>query len=197
MSLFKSTKNTRPILRNSFRYIRSDVPTALSEDERRWLINNNVRTAVDLREKEEREQKPCCLENDDDFVYLTMPVTGGNMIPTSPENVALSYIKMADERMDRIINEIMNADTNVIYFCNAGKDRTGVVTAIILSKLGYDAEYIIEDYLMSGEELKKDLLLFAQNKPDADIDVITPKAEYMAEFLKRSFLIKNTGLRIS
>ena len=57
------------------------------------------------------------------------------------------------------------------------------MTDIILSKLGYDAEYIIEDYLMSGEELKKDLLLFAQNKPDVDIDVITPKAEYMTGFL--------------
>ncbi len=183
MSLFKSTKNTRPILRNSFRYIRSDVPTALSEDERRWLINNNVRTAVDLREEKEREQKPCCLENDADFIYITMPVAGGNLIPTSPENVVLSYIKMADDRMDRIINEIMNAETNVIYFCNAGNDRTGVVTAIILSKLGYDAEYIIEDYLMSGEELKKDLLLFAKKEPNVDIDVITPKAEYMMGFL--------------
>lgn len=43
--------------------------------------------------------------------------------------------------MDNIIDTILNADTNVVYFCNAGKDRTGVVTAIILSNLGYENNY--------------------------------------------------------
>lgn len=32
-----------------------------------------------------------------------------------------------------------------------GKERTGVVSAIILKKLGYDEETIIEDYLKSKE----------------------------------------------
>ncbi len=41
--------------------------------------------------------------------------------------------------IDKIINTIMNADSNVMYFCGAGKDRTGVVSAIILRKLGYSA----------------------------------------------------------
>jgi len=27
---------------------------------------------------------------------------------------------------------------NILFFCNAGKDRTGVVSAIILYTLGYD-----------------------------------------------------------
>ena len=90
---------------------------------------------------------------------------------------------MVDGVMERIVDTIMNADTNVIYFCNAGKDRTGVVSAIILSKLGYKNPYIVADYLLSGENLKRELLLYAR-KSQIDINVIMPKAEYMEKFLE-------------
>ena len=184
MSLLENTKNTRTIIKNSFRYIRSDVPIFLSDKERQWLIDNDVRTIVDLREKVERQKKPCVLENDNDFKYISLPVKGGNAVPESTSKVAVSYIDMVDDMMENIISTIMNADTNVLYFCNAGKDRTGVVSAIILSKLGYSKQYIIDDYLLSGVNLKDELNLFAGSNPDIDIKVITPRAEYMEKFLE-------------
>ncbi|MBR5090233.1 MAG: tyrosine-protein phosphatase [Ruminiclostridium sp.] len=154
MSLFEHTKNTRTIIDGDLRYIRSDVPTYLSAEERQWLIDNNVRTVVDLREEPEQTEKPCPLKTDKVFRYISMPVRGGNTVPLSPDEVAQSYINMVDDTMDNIVNTIMNADTNVLYFCNAGKDRTGVVSAVILSRLGYDKAYIINDYLLSDENLK-------------------------------------------
>ena len=184
MRLFEHTKNTRTIIDSDLRYIRSDVPTCISQKERKWLIDNNIITIVDLREEEEQYQKPCPLRNDSAFNYISMSVKGGNTVPASQNEVALSYINMVDETMDNIINTIMNADTNVMYFCNAGKDRTGVVTAIILSKLGYEKQYIINDYLLSGENLRTELQLFAQNNTDIDINVITPKTEYIEKFLE-------------
>ena len=184
MSLFEHTKNTRTILDGDVRYIRSDVPTYLSEKERQWLIDNNIVTIVDLREESEQCQKPCPLKNDDSFNYISLSVRGGNVIPASSDLVALSYINMVDDTMDSIIDTIMNVDTNVLYFCNAGKDRTGVVTAIILSKLGYEKQYIINDYLLSAKNLKSELIVYAQNNPHIDINVITPKSEYMEKFLE-------------
>ena len=38
--------------------------------------------------------------------------------------------------------------------CTAGKDRTGVVSAILRHKIGMDSEYIIEDYMKSKDNLK-------------------------------------------
>ena len=184
MRIFESTKNTRTIIEGDLRYIRSDVPTYLSKKERQWLIDNNIITIIDLREETEQHQRPCPLRKDHSFNYISMPVKGGNTVPESPNEVALSYINMVDDTMDNIVSTIMNADTNVMYFCNAGKDRTGVVTAIILSKLGYSGQYITNDYLLSGESLKEELLLFAQNHPEIDINVITPKPEYIEKFLE-------------
>jgi hypothetical protein len=38
----------------------------------------------------------------------------------------------------------------LLYHCSAGKDRTGVATALLLSALGVDRETVIKDYLLSA-----------------------------------------------
>lgn len=153
-SILNSTRNTRAILPDSLQYIRSDVPSCLTEQEVQWFLDNNIITIIDLREDAEREQKKCPLIDDQRFQYFCMPVTGGNAIPKSTDGVSKSYIKMVDEHMDKIIDTIMCADTNVLFFCNAGKDRTGVVSAMILHKLGMNKDYIIKDYMESKENLR-------------------------------------------
>lgn len=56
---------------------------------------------------------------------------------------------MIDDKMKNIINVIMNAESKVLYFCTVGKDRTGVVSALILKCLGFSDEIIIDDYMES------------------------------------------------
>ena len=108
------------------------MPNRITEKEVQWLIDYNVTTVIDLRDDKEREQKKCQLINNKRFQYYCMPVTGGNSIPKSVVYVSNSYLKIADEQMDKIINTISKSEANVLYFCNAGKDRTGVVSAILL-----------------------------------------------------------------
>lgn len=182
--IFKHTKNTRPILINSNQFIRSDIPCLITEDEYIWLKENNILTIIDLRSEQEQNLKPCPLKNNPCFRYMSLPVTGGNNIPETPSNVPVSYLAMCDEQMNVIIDTIMNATTNVMYFCNAGKDRTGVVSAILLKKLGYDNQYIINDYLQSEYNLKEMLISFSESNPEIDINVITPCRKYIDTFLK-------------
>lgn len=182
-SILKTTSNTRPILSGSIRYVRSDVPDRLTAEEREWLFRQNITTVVDLRTEPERHRRPCPLEQDGRFRYYIMPVKGGGRIPASPEAVAGSYIAMADEKMEEIIRLIRDSDTNVLYFCNAGKDRTGVVSAILLYRDGLDREYILEDYMRSKENLMPMLVAYGKQKPDLDLRIITPQRRYMEEFL--------------
>lgn len=182
-SLFKSTKNTRPILKDSYRYIRSDVPTFFTDSEIQWLISHEVCTIVDLREVEEQELKPCCLKNHPSFTYYSLPVSGGNKIPSSKDKVSLSYIGMVDQQMKVIIETILNAKSNVLYFCNAGKDRTGVVSAILMKYLGLDNEVIIDDYMTSKDCLKETLNEYVKLNPQVDLEIITPCKMYIKSFL--------------
>lgn len=78
----------------------------------------------------------------------------------------------------------MKVDSNVLYFCNAGKDRTGVVSAVLLYKLGMSLEYIVNDYMKSKNNLKELLNEFARQNPAIDIEMITPHKRYIMEFLE-------------
>ena len=183
-SLFSSTKNTRRLIDGNNRFIRSDVPNNLSASEIDWLVHEKVFTIIDLRDEKECEAKPCHLKDDTRFDYFNMPVTGGNDVPCKPEDVCLSYYSMCDDQMERIIGKMIGSYDNILFFCNAGKDRTGVVSAIILYTLGYDDEYIITDYMQSAENLKEMLKAYADSEPDVEIDVITPHEEYIKQFLE-------------
>lgn len=48
--MLQSTKNTRAILPDSYRFVRSDVPDSLTEPEIQWLIKHNIVTVIDLRQ---------------------------------------------------------------------------------------------------------------------------------------------------
>ncbi len=183
-SLFDSTLNTRALPIGSLRYIRSDYPGKLSDAEIEWLIKNNITTIVDLREEKEYTAKPCILESKEEFTYYHMPVTGGGDTPRSPEAVADSYLGMLDEQMDKIISTIMNADSNVMYFCQAGKDRTGVVSAVILKKLGYDNQVIINDYMETKDNLMDFLTAYVNEHPEVDINIITPNEKNIEKVLE-------------
>ena len=173
-SLFQSTLNTRLLPTGTLRFIRSDCPQKLTEEEIEWLRQNHVTTIVDLREKQEYEQTPCCLETEDGFTVYHLPVTGGGDTPKSPDEVASVYLGMLDNQMHNIIQTILGAKSNVLYFCGAGKDRTGVVSAILLKKLGFDDQTILDDYMKSKENLLDFLINYVNQHPQVDINTIIP-----------------------
>ena len=118
------------------------------------------------------------------FLYYHLPVTGGGDTPKSPEAVAEIYLGMLDDQMDKIISTIMNAESNVMYFCGAGKDRTGVVSAIILRKLGCSDQIIIDDYMETKENLMGFLRAYVKEYPGVDINIIIPDEENIKKVLE-------------
>ncbi len=184
-SLLQSTRNTRALPTGTLRYIRSDAPENLTDKEVQWLLDNHITTIVDLRSEEESVKKPCCLKELDGFTYFHLPVTGGGDTPKSLEHLYTVYREMIDEKMDKIIDTIMNAESNVMFFCTAGKDRTGVVSAIILKRLGFSDEVIIDDYMASKDNLMDMLTAYVSTHPEVDIEIIVPHRKNMELLLKQ------------
>lgn len=184
-SLFASTRNTRALPVGSMRFLRSDAPTALTDDEVRWLRDRGITTVIDLRTQQERDDRPCRLEREPGFDYVHLPVTGGGDTPSSREHLHSVYLGMADEQMERILDTILKAESGVLYFCTAGKDRTGVVSALLLRRLGCDDETIIGDYMASKENLEEMLRAYADAHPQVDLEIIIPRRENMERLLAR------------
>lgn len=183
-SLLPSTRNTRALPTGTLRYIRSDVPENLTVQEVQWLLSNRITTLVDLRSDEEIALKPCCLRGKPGFRYVHLPVTGGGDTPKSLDHLHTVYRQMVDGQMEEIIDTIMRAQSNVMYFCTAGKDRTGVVSAIILKRLGFRDDIIIDDYMKSKENLLDMLTAYVGAHPEVDIEIIIPHKENIARLLE-------------
>ena len=182
-SLLQSTANTRTVLPGNDRLLRSDAPLSPTAADVNFLLSRGVTTLIDLRSKEETTHKPCPLAEDSRFTYLHLPVTGSNTMPSSPADVPLSYLWMVDEQMARILRTIHEANGGVMYFCAAGKDRTGVVSALLQLEHGLPREAIIADYVQSGENLREMFVGFLATHPDIDVAISNPAPEYMAQFL--------------
>ena len=90
---------------------------------------------------------------------------------------------MLDDQMDKIIDTIMNAKSNVMYFCGAGKDRTGVVSAIILKKLGYSDQVIVDDYMETKDNLMGFLTSYVKEHPEVDINILIPNEKNIKKVL--------------
>ncbi|CAG7931637.1 unnamed protein product [Penicillium olsonii] len=80
-----------------------------------------------------------------------------------------------------------NPDDPFIFHCSAGKDRTGVLAALILLLIGRSQEEIINDYILTRvglESARANLLeAFAMNMETDEIDVnqLSPEALGMLE----------------
>lgn len=184
-SLLQGTKNTRFLPTDRGNFLRSDLPEKLTEAEIRWLLERGIRTLVDLRSQEERRARPCPLAEHPEFSYHALPVTGGNAVPVSPEQVPVSYYEMVDGQMEKILRTLLAAREGAMFFCSAGKDRTGVVSALLLRRLGVSRETILRDYTASAENLQAVLQDYAA-RTGTDLAIITPRREYMEQFLDGS-----------
>ncbi len=190
-SLLATTANTRQVLPGSFRYLRSDAPIAPSDGDVAFLCRHGVTTLIDLRPDAERSRRPCPLAAHPSFTYHALPVTGGNAMPASAADVPYSYLHMVDGQMDRILRTITEAQTNVMFFCTAGKDRTGVVAALLQRQAGLSRSCIVADYVRSAAHLLERFAAFQASHPEIDPAIYTPCTHFMAQFL--DLLDEKTG----
>src|SRR5262249_40502205 len=57
------------------------------------------------------------------------------------------------DRIARVVTLLADAEAPAVFHCAAGKDRTGVVSAIVLGLLGVPDEVIVADYAATRESL--------------------------------------------
>ncbi|HEX7869419.1 MAG TPA: tyrosine-protein phosphatase, partial [Chryseobacterium sp.] len=106
-----------------------------------------------------------------------------------------NYVTENPEIIKKIIHEILDSEDPVLYHCTAGKDRTGIITALILTILKFDRETIDNDYLLSNNYRKKLVqkrLHLAKNLhflyPKMDLNVIEKLSWVELNYLNVAFL---------
>jgi protein-tyrosine phosphatase len=130
------------------------------------LANLGLRWVCDLRSEIEVEQNPTVLPPGTAVSPLSLPVQSPDSRVRQLYSVWRNrnqldqilfeiYTRVMLDNNAAIIGDILRQLANAgnlpfLYHCTAGKDRTGVVTAVLLCLLGVDDETIIADYSLSN-----------------------------------------------
>jgi protein-tyrosine phosphatase len=66
-----------------------------------------------------------------------------------------SIVNHGMQPIGRVVTAIAESTDPTVYHCAAGKDRTGVISALLLGLLDVDDETIISDYALTQERLQQ------------------------------------------
>jgi len=78
---------------------------------------------------------------------------GGSLRLLPLDETYLMILETASKPISRVLSTIAHAKHPLVFFCAAGKDRTGVISAIVQSILGVPDEIIAKDYTLSQESM--------------------------------------------
>lgn len=174
---------------------RSDDLNDLTDDDVTVLEKLGVRTVVDFRTAHESESWPDRLPTTARR-SINIPIDAGRIIGRIRESdldirkttgIMISVYRDLAGRHQNAFKQFFAilsepARLPLLFHCTAGKDRTGFAAALFLTALGVDRETVMDDYLFSGECLKK------RYTPGVDyVEALTPLYQVAPEFLMAAF----------
>uniref|UniRef100_UPI002601A6F4 tyrosine-protein phosphatase n=1 Tax=Asticcacaulis sp. TaxID=1872648 RepID=UPI002601A6F4 len=131
-----------------------------------------IKTNVDFRATQERASAPAVWPADmkvavysQDYDMDMTPFMAffqkGNVTAEETRAMMAGFYRDAPFKFagqyKRLMRLIIDGETPLVYNCSAGKDRTGVATALILTILGVPRTTVTEDYLLSNRYYTPDM----------------------------------------
>ena len=152
---------------------RSDNLHSLTDEDLKYMKRLNIKSVVDFRSVEERENEPDRLNPDMTQVFLPIKFQPKEMDDDTIKNLMkdltfgdldssnllrdfnIAIVEEFTEEYKNFFRYIIenNADP-FVFHCTAGKDRAGFASAMILTILGVPREKVIEDYLLTNTYVK-------------------------------------------
>ncbi|MFN8451736.1 MAG: tyrosine-protein phosphatase [Anaerolineae bacterium] len=116
------------------------------------LINYGVRTIIDLRDLNEVRSFPNVFAQSPAVAYHHLPVqddveTGGSI---RLDSLYRNFIDACQPNLSAVVTTAAESEPGVLIHCFAGKDRTGVVVALLLGAVGVPDAVIAEDYALTS-----------------------------------------------
>jgi protein-tyrosine phosphatase len=144
--------------------VRSDQLCRLSDGGRAALVAHGVRTVIDLRNPAEAEKDPDPIWHEHGVDYLLIPQQS-EQLWRDLEPVARTRSERDSAVIDRRAEQIAAmaravasaVPGGVLIHCLAGKDRTGIAVAMLLSLVGVSEAVIAEDYSLTVPNLAAEL----------------------------------------
>ena len=141
-------------------YFRSDAIDALTQGDKEYLLGIGLTTVIDLRSEDAARKEPDSITEADGVRCYIMPVVSDAAIEKSIRNAPFKelYILLAEKgrkKFGKIFKIISESRGACLFHCYAGKDRTGIVAALLLMLAGVADADVIADYEVSGTYFRR------------------------------------------
>jgi len=139
------------------RILRADGLHRIDADGMATLVAAGVATVIDLRHPGELQTQPNPFSGNASVHYHNVSLFESLAPEPRPgEDVLLALYRLALDTRQTAIAQVLTiiADAPkgaVLFHCTAGKDRTGIVSALLLAVAGVESALIVEDYALTGE----------------------------------------------
>jgi len=139
------------------RLLRADALHRLDSDGVDALLASGVTAVIDLRHGDELTHQPNPFDGHAAVAYHNVSLFAA-FAPSlmSEGDLLLELYKTAltqrQPALAQVLQIIADAPAGAVLFhCTAGKDRTGIVAALLLGVAGVEAALIVEDYALTAE----------------------------------------------
>lgn len=158
---------------------RSGAMHGLTDADFRTLHTLGIQVVCDLRDRRERAAEPVRWPDaemprvlSDDYTLDLGFLPAGSPKDWTAEKVragmAASYPRMLEQfngQYRRMFVELLAGHAPLAFNCSAGKDRTGIAAALLLTALGVPRQTVIDDYLLTNTYLDPAKLLGSGASP--------------------------------
>jgi protein-tyrosine phosphatase len=143
------------------RYYRSGAPEDMHEGDRARLASLGVRAMIDLRRPEETRDRGVHPAAEVGARYLHLPPLPDGASDELDARFGrgisgaryLGYLDYAAENLRATFEVLADpASYPLVVHCTAGKDRTGVVTAMVMDVLGVERRLIEADFVLTNRD---------------------------------------------
>ena len=155
---------------------RADSLQRLTPADQQLLAQLGIRTIVDLRSSAELaraasrvgELADVAIHHTPLFEEHSLPFKAAELHDPAPPP-GETYLAIATEGGDAMaaaVRAIALGAHAVVFHCAAGRDRTGMVAAIVLAALGVDDDTIVSDYVLSNRGHEPTITWAEANAPE-------------------------------
>lgn len=143
-------------------FLRTDNLTDITEEDKGFLLNYGLTAVIDLRGREETLIYPNPFREHPDVTYINLPFITDHVLDMRavreegfrPEKFYVNLVEYKEMVLQLFRFILDHADGCVLFHCQAGKDRTGILAMLLLGVCGVSKEDIIANYEVSHTYLK-------------------------------------------
>jgi protein-tyrosine phosphatase len=166
--------------------VRADSIRGLTERGWQALLDHGVRSAIDLRADDELAADPPA---EAPIPVAHLPLAPSNLDWSSVRSGYVGLLEKYRPQFARAATAIAQSDGAVVVHCQGGRDRTGVLVALLLALAGVELEAIVADHVRSEESWAPFLdAWYAQAETDEELArrhrVTAPAGRAIAEVLE-------------